>query len=208
MVTFSVNIFGTSNDDVDSGGATNGTIREFILHVMQIESNTIISDFNMFIEFYAVPWDLVPSAARVRTINGVTPPPNYERVLNGRKQVIHLNSMSPTSAPALISDCLTFPSGGGSCPNPEDIRLYSMVHGVPIDTGSGTGYDIAETDMYDDSITIAKLPVDIIIIADGCRYNSSSAEVNIYKDYFSGGGLYGGSGDINIIGSDEKIIIA
>ena len=47
--------------------------------------------------------------------------------------------MAPTVAPSLQFDCLANPSGGFSCPNPSNIRLYSVAHGIPIDLGSGTG---------------------------------------------------------------------
>jgi hypothetical protein len=94
------------------------------------------------------------------------------------------------------------------CPSPADIRLTSQAFQVPI-AATPTGYDTNITDMYDDG-SIAKLPVNITIIADGCRYNSTiGTTINIYKS-FAGieGSLGGGFANTNPIGYNEKITIS
>jgi len=206
MAQFAVNIFGTTNDDVD-GGIVSPFKKEFILHIIKVTSNIPITNFEMFIEFYAVPWDLVPSGGRVIGINSGFVDGRY---VNGRPQVIHIDTMTPIVLPSLQVDCQLFPNGGGNCPNPEDIRLFSMVHAVPVDA-SPSGYDINETDMEDVDLIIAELPVNILIIADGCRYQSTiGSAIKIYRDYFSSGALFGASTsnpDNKVIGQDEIIVI-
>ena len=115
--------------------------------------------------------------------------------------------MTPNSPVALYSSC-TIPAP--PCPAPADMRLCSMVFQVPV-TGSLTGYDEDYTDMYDENTNVAKLPVNINIIADGCRYSSViGSTINVYKDYFGGGSgaLFGGASDIYPIGFNEKITIS
>lgn len=204
MATFEVNIFGTSHDDLDSG--TGDAKFEFVLHIIEVTADEPITDFDMFIEYYAYPWDVPPNSfGRVISLNGggIT-----DRFTNNTPQVIHLDTMAPTTSPTLEADCFLNPSGGASCPNPEDIRIFSMAHQVLRDMPAGTGFDTDETDMVNVNTTIASLPVNILIVADGCRYSSgSSAAVNIYKDYGAAGGLYGGSTDTKRIGEDEIIIV-
>jgi hypothetical protein len=66
--------------------------------------------------------------------------------------------------------------------------------------------------MDDTNLIFAELPVNITIIADGCRYNSSmGTTINIYKAYNSAGGLFGGSlsnPNNYPIGFNEKITIS
>lgn len=206
MAEFQVNIFGTSNDDLD-GSNGNGFIREFVLNIISVTSDITVTDFDMFIEYYAFPWDLIPSGGRATAINtgGVS-----GRITNVRPQIIHLDNMSPVTFPSLENDCVLNPSGGGSCPNPSDIRIFSMAHGVPVDA-SPSGYDSNETDMEDVTPQLAILPVEIIIVADGCRYSSvGGSTINIYKDYFSATPLFGGAllnPDNKVIGQDEIIIV-
>lgn len=205
MAEFRLNIFGTTNDDLDGSSGT-GFKREFVLHIISVTSDISVTDFDMFLQYYAYPWDLIPSGGRASNMNGGA---LVDRIPNVRPQVIHLDTASPVVFPTLESDCTTFPSGGGLCPNPEDIRIFSMAHGVPID-GSASGYDNNETDMEDVDLITATLQIDVTIIADSCRY-TGIGNVNIYKGYNLSGGLYGGSGvgnpDNKVIGEDEIIII-
>ena len=206
FTTFDVNIFGTTHDDLD-GSNTNGFSREFVIHVLQVECNQTIANFNMFIEFYAFPWKaLVASPSWFIAPNN---PSIKDMYFNTRPQVIHLDSMTPASPVALYPTCDISPAP--PCPSPADMRLCSMVFQTPI-TASPTGYDEDYTDMYNENTNIAKLPVNINIIADGCRYSSAlNTTINIYKDYNSGGGLFGGSlsnPNNYPIGFNEKITIS
>lgn len=208
FTTFDVNIFGTTHDDLDGSNA-NGFSREFVIHVLQVECNQTIANFNMFIEFYAFPWKaLGTSPSWFIAPNAATNPITIENMkTNGRPQVIHLDTMTPNSPVALYSSC-TIPAP--PCPSPADMRLFSMVFQVPV-TGSLTGYDEDYTDMYDENTNVAKLPVNITIVADDCRYSSEiGTTINIYKDYFGGGSgsLFGGASDIYPIGFNEKITIS
>lgn len=203
-MAFTINMFGTSNDDLDSGGSN----FEFILHVISIIPDSPVSNFDMFMKFFASSWEFSGGIIRATSVNGSGVD---GRVTNNRPQVIHIDQLSPTTFPTLENDCILNPSGGGSCPNPEDIRIISQPHKIIIDAVSPTGYDVDETDAYNDSLVIAKMPVDIVIMADGCRYNSPlNAEFNIYRGYNSSGGLFGGqtnNPDNKIIGEDEIIVI-
>jgi hypothetical protein len=99
--------------------------------------------------------------------------------------------MTPNSVVDLYPSC-TIPAP--PCPSPSDMRLTSQTFQVPISTSSPTGYIQTVTDMDDTNLIFAELPVNITIIADGCRYNSSmGTTINIYKAYNSAGGLFGGS---------------
>jgi hypothetical protein len=128
---------------------------------------------------------------------------------NTRPQVIHLDTMTPNSVVDLYPSC-TIPAP--PCPSPSDMRLTSQTFQVPISTSSPTGYIQTVTDMDDTNLIFAELPVNITIIADGCRYNSSmGTTLNIYKAYNSAGGLFGGSlsnPNNYPIGFNEKITIS
>jgi hypothetical protein len=114
--------------------------------------------------------------------------------------------MMPNSPVALYPSCAISPVL--PCPSPVDIRLTSQAFQVPI-AASLTGYDTNITDMYNDSSIIAKLPVNITIIADGCRYVSTvGTTINIYRNFGISGGLFGADYDTNPIGFDEKITIS
>jgi hypothetical protein len=207
FTTFDVNIFGTSHVDLDGNNA-NGFSREFIIHVLQVECNQIIGTFDMFIEFYAFPWKYGSFSEWILT-------PNLqggyieEMYANGRPQVMHIDTMTPNSVVDLYPSC-DIPAP--PCPSPSDMRLASQVFQVPISTGSITGYKQTDTNMYDINTFIAELPVNITIIADGCRYNSSmGTTINIYKVYNAAGGLFGGSltnPNNYPIGFNEKITIS
>lgn len=209
--TFDVNIFGTQNRNLDGSNA-NGFLREFTLHVLQVECNQIISNFDMFIEFYAYPWgdgSTGPvSPSYLLTPNNGT---MVNKFLNNKPQVIHIDSMTPISPVNLYPSCSISPAA--PCPNPVDMRLFSMFFEAPIEP-TLTGYDTDETNMYNDGLLIAKLPVNITIIADGCKYNSEvNTEINIYRDYNTATALFGSSDLINNpdqhpIGFNEKITIA
>jgi hypothetical protein len=213
FTTFDVNIFGTSHVNLD-GSNSNGYSREFVIHVLQVECNQIITNFDMFIEFYAYPF-------RKGTFNNPTTPSPIglwlnafnidEMKLNGRPQVIHLDTMTPNSVIDLYPSC-TIPTP--PCPSPSDMRLTSQTFQVPISTSSPTGYKQTVTDMYDEDTDIAKLPVNITIIADNCRYSSEiGTTINIYKEYIDGvnAALFGGSlsnPNNYPIGFNEKITIS
>ncbi len=210
FTTFDVNIFGTSHVDLDGQNNANYS-REFVIHVLQVECNQPIATFDMFIEFYAFIWQTAPNGySWVTSINpqGGPPPTSYidNMFLNGRPQVIHLDTMTPNSPIALYSSCTPVPVS--PCPSPADMRLTSQMFQVPI-AATLTGYDTSITDMYDVPSPFAKLPVNITIVADGCRYSSSlGTEINIYTDYESSGGLFGANYDTNPIGFNEKITIS
>jgi hypothetical protein len=207
FTTFDVNIFGTSHVDLD-GNDSDGFQREFLIHVLQVECNQTIGTFDMFIEFYAFPW-------KDGTFSEWLLTPNLqggyieEMFTNGRPQVIHLDTMTPNAIVDLYSSC-TIPAP--PCPSPLDMRLTSQTFQVPISTISPTGYKQTDTDMNNVDLIIAELPVNITIIADGCRYNSNlGTKINIYRNYFAAGGLFGSSlsnPNNYPIGFDEKITIS
>jgi len=208
FTTFDVNIFGTSHNDLDDNN-TNLYTREFVIHVLQVECNQTITNFDMFIEFFAYPF-------RKGTSLGPYPIPSDgqwlnaftvdKMKLNNRPQVIHLDTMTPNSPIALYSSC-TIPAP--PCPSPADMRLGSAVFQTPILTTSPTNYDTNYTDMYYYTELVHKLPVNITIIADECRYSSAiDTTINIYTDYNSNFGLFGGATDIYPIGFNEKITIS
>jgi hypothetical protein len=194
FTTFDVNIFGTNHSNPPPYD------ENFIIHVLQVECNQTITNFDMFIEFYAFPF-FIPwfTSANSPTIDNM--------FLNGRPHVIHLDSMTPNSPVALYPSCNISPAL--PCPSPEDMRLFSMVFQTPV---VGFGYDTDITDMYNQDLIIAKLPVNITIIADGCRYSSEAGtEINIYRSYYASGGLFGGSlsnPNNYPIGFNEKITIS
>lgn len=210
--TFDVNIFGTQHQDLDPFGSPK--TKEFVIHVMQVECNQIVINFDMFIEFYAFPWKALSTAIPSWLIR-----PNSGTITNMktniRPQVIHLDSMTPNAPVILYPSCTAPPTS--PCPSPpSDMRLCSIVFQVPIDETLPipTGYDTNYTDMYNDNLIFAKLPVKINIIADQCRYTSpENTEINIYRDYNSGGGLFGTSSLFTNpnqypIGFNEKITIS
>jgi hypothetical protein len=211
FTTFDVNIFGTDHRDLDNDN-NDGYSKEFVIHVLQVECNQTITNFDMFIEFYAYPF-------RRATLPPSLPPNdglwinafNIDNMkLNGRPQVIHLDSMTPASPVALYPTCDISPAP--PCPSPADIRLCSMAFQNPILATSPTNYDTDYTDMYNFTTNADKLPVNITIIADGCRYSSAiGTTINIYQNYFGSAGLFGGSlanPNNYPIGFNEKITIS
>jgi hypothetical protein len=211
FTTFDVNIFGTAHANLD-GSNSNGYSREFVIHVLQVECNQTIVNFDMFIEFYAYPF------RKGATNPPITPSPNGLWInafpidnmkLNGRPQVIHIDSMTPNAPVALYPSCDISPAL--PCPSPADMRLYSGVFQVPV-AATPSGYDINYTDMEDTGATLSELPVKITIIADGCRYISAeNTKINIYLIYDSSLDLFGGlAGNPNNypIGFNEKITIS
>jgi hypothetical protein len=201
FTTFDVNIFGTTHVDLDGSNA-NGFRREFVIHVLQVECNQTITNFDMFIEFYAFTY---PNFVWVASAN------SDNMFLNQRPQVMHIDTMTPNSPVALYPSCNISPAL--PCPAPADIRLTSQTFQVPV---VGFGYDTDITDMYNEPLVDpAQLPVKITIIADGCRYTSPiDTTINIYKDYEGGsteGALFGGP-NLNPnnypIGFNEKITIS
>ena len=210
FTTFDVNIFGTTHKDLDGDNADNYS-KEFVIHVLQVECNQSITNFDMFVEFYAFPWDNARFGGSPSPLWFIQPNLLIDNMFtNTRPQVIHIDTMTPNSPVALYPSCNISPAL--PCPTPADVRLTSQTFQVPVSTISPTGYKQTITDMNNLDLVIAELPVNITIIADGCRYNSSlGTKINIYKDYNDSGGLFGGSlsnPNNYPIGFNEKITIS
>ena len=199
ITTFNVNIFGTSHAELEGGADLSF---EFILHVLQVECNVPIVNFDMFLEFYAFPWE-VGDGAKIFTPNF---PTITNRVLNNRPSIVHINQMTPIAPVVLYTDCSSGPAL--PCPVPSDMRLFSMPFQTP---RAGIAYDPDNTDMTNISLLVAALPMNITIIADGCKYTSQiGTSVNIYRAYGSSS-LFGGltNNPSNLpIGFNEKILIS
>ena len=199
MPYFDVNIFGTSHGQVDSDLFT------FNLHILQVESDISPTNFDMFISFYAFPFNF----ERGTQLKAVYLTPTAQELINrfdvSKPQVIHITAATPDNPIALYdcdpgnyrtSSCTTRQLAQlpfsliSPCPNPEDIRLFSGTFCVPYDV---SGLDDSWTDMVNSttgnkSLTPAVgpnfiLPIDITIIADGCAYRNKRATANIYTNY-------------------------
>ena len=83
-MAFSLNIFGTSNDDLDSGGSN----FEFVLHIIKVVPDFPVTDFDMFVQFFASSWELAGSIPRVTQTNGLVSGVDG-RVTNNRPQILH-----------------------------------------------------------------------------------------------------------------------
>lgn len=157
-----------------------------------------------------------------------------------RPQIIHLTATTPTSPidlyncgfapltqlpPNGLNPC-TQPIVSSPCPNPEDFRLFSMSHYVRVVFQTNNKcFDPGWTNMKSnfplftgsnvyivDGIGPYKLPIKIIILANGCRYEKV-AEVNIYDNWFNDVDLFGSANcQYNPLGRplgyDDKIIIS
>lgn len=208
MANFYVNMFGT----VHRGGTNtppNGSVL-FNLHVLQVESDITPTNFDMFIEFYAFPFNSLGYGTQV-IAGGGSQPLLTNRKLVEQPQVIHIDQMTPgIGVPIYLSNCSIYsnpipepgfpiPSCVGgqnpflpSCPSPSDFRLFSHPFQVKTNLSPGVStFDTKWSDIKGGDGTIScitpnlfKLPVKIIIIADGCRYENNNAEVRIQRDYF------------------------
>jgi len=211
MANFNVNIFGT----VHRGGSTtppNGSVI-FNLHVLQVEADVTPINFDMFIEFYAFPFNSLGFGTQI-IAGGGSQPQLSNRKSVGQPQVIHIDQLTPgIGVPIYLSNCSPYvnpisqpgypipPCANGqnpflpSCPTPSDFRLFSHPFQVKTNLSPGSvNFDINWSDIKSNfgttSLITANfylLPVDITIIADGCRYEKSQAQVRIYSDYFVDG---------------------
>jgi hypothetical protein len=205
MAYFDINIFGTLHT------YHNPNLFTFNLHVLQVESDIVPTNFDMFIEFYAFPFNFGGGVGSVLTANYIDPAqPNQTPSLNnrfsvGKPQVIHLTALTPSTVIDLY-DCNSgqYPNFGlctinqtntffplpTPCPNPEDIRLFSGTFSVPY---KNNGLDSDWTDIINPAsgnrnLTPSvspnfTLPLNITIIADGCRYLNKRSSANIYTNY-------------------------
>lgn len=238
MANFYVNIFGT----VHRGGSItppNGSIL-FNLHVLQVESDITPVNFDMFIEFYAFPFNSLGFGTIINA-GGFSQPLLTNRKLVNQPQVIHLDTMTPNvGSPIPLYNCTglstivepNFPTPPcnpsqnqslPSCPTPSDFRLFSHPFQVKTILEAGNNrFDTNWSDIKSENGSTSiltqnlyKLPVKIIILADGCRYEKNEAEVRIFKDYFvdgAGVGLWGQSycwlNPTQLpLGNDDKILV-
>lgn len=203
MAYFNVNIFGTTHYP-GSTTPPNGSIR-FNLHVLQVESDLTPTNFDMFIEFYAFPFNSLGVGTVVNALNNQQL--LSDRYLVNQPQVIHIDQLVPNiGSPIYLANCspttivepgfpippcsppqLTLPS----CPSPSDYRLFS--HPFQVKTkllpGNST-FDTNWSDIKNSSggnniLTegnIYLLPIKIVIISDGCRYEKTD-NVRIYNNY-------------------------
>ena len=204
MAYFDINIFGTLHTH------HNPDLFTFNLHVLQVESDIVPTNFDMFIEFYAFPFNFGGGVGSVLTANYIDPalfnstPQLTNRFSVGKPQVIHLTALTPSTVIDLY-DCNpgqypnpnsctnnqtnTFFPLPTPCPNPEDIRLFSGTFSVPINGGlDGDWTDMINSSSGNKSFTpnvgsTFSLPLNITIIADGCRYLNKKSSANIYTDY-------------------------
>ena len=95
MATFKVNIFGTVNP-----GNVSDTPDEFTLHVLQVECDDPAvnnSNFHMFVEFYAFPWEI--NAADFSNFDVLAIPqahystPVEDRITYQKPQVIYIKKV-------------------------------------------------------------------------------------------------------------------
>lgn len=167
MPYFDLNIFGTAHCQHD------GDLFTFNLHILQVESDLTPTNFDMFIEFYAFPFnfDGLNNSNQVGSqIICDYPTPNStsqtaplnNRFSVNRPQVIHLTGLTPNN-PIDLYDCnpgqyfTQFCSSTQlslvnslptPCPPPGDIRLFSNTFCVPYD---GPGLDNNWTNMTNSS---------------------------------------------------------
>lgn len=203
MAYFDINIFGTGHLQHDLDLFT------FNLHILQVESDVTPTNFDMFIRFYAFPFNFKTGtilSAFYRDLTLPNPAPSLSsRFSVNKPQVIHLTGMTPNN-PIDLYDCnpnqyligscspaqlsLNTPLAS-PCPNPEDIRLFSGTFCIPFDqsgfdqswtniTNSGTG----NRNLVPNVGSYFNLPISVDIIADGCVYrNKGKLTANIYQDY-------------------------
>lgn len=235
-----------------------GTFLLFNIHIIQVEYFDIsLSSFDMFIEYFAYPFNPIDNYTLVlpnniptyggqlmgTTISSYVPGTN--QALGSRRgigvrpkpQIIHLTGTTPAATIDLY-DCgfgnnpnplpatpLTFcqqPTVSSPCPNRDDFRLFSMSHYVKLRfIDNFKCFDPDWTDMKSTQQTIDnlyvvnngiyRLPIKVVIIANGCRYEKT-AEVNVYSDWYNNTGVFG-TGDCQFnplnypLGFNDKITI-
>ena len=182
MATFKVNIFGTVNP-----GNVSDTPDEFTLHVLQVECDDPAvnnSNFHMFVEFYAFPWEINAADFSNSDILNIPqahiPTPVEDRITYQKPQVIYINKLQP-NVDILLYNMGTEPS---LPPYPgtdgSDFRLYSGIYKADIGNPLNTNIDTTTDSTY------YLLPVTINIIANGCRYQSDeNAVIRINYDYYN-----------------------
>jgi hypothetical protein len=203
MAYFDINIFGTTHTQHDLSLFT------FNLHILQVESDIVPTNFDMFIEFYAFPFNFSRGTILNSYYNAPTQPNPRPELNNrfsvGKPQVIHLTALTPSTVIDLY-DCNSgqYPNPNSCtfnqtniffplpspCPNPGDIRLFSGTFSVPY---KNNGLDSDWTDIINPAsgnrnLTPSvspnfTLPLNITIIADGCRYLNKRSSANIYTNY-------------------------
>ena len=204
MAYFDINIFGTTHTQHDLNLFT------FNLHILQVESDIVPTNFDMFIEFYAFPFNFLGHGTRIKaayidpTIQFGGTQPLTDRFSVEKPQVIHITALTPSNVVDLydcnpgqynLNSCSTNQSSTflplpSPCPSPEDIRLFSGTFCVP---QFSNGLDGNWTNMINPAsgnknLTPSvsanlELPINITIIADGCRYLNKRSKINIYTNY-------------------------
>lgn len=176
MADFYVNIFGTTH----WGGSITppkGSIM-FNLHVLRVESDITPINFDMFIEFFAYPFNSMvnPSTPNLGTTiiagGGSQPLLTNRREVN-QPQIIHIDQMTPTIGnPTTPFNCTGFnpivpapipplsqvcPAGQlslSNCPNPSDFRLFSHPFQLKTNISSSSGtFDPAWSNVTDSNDT-------------------------------------------------------
>jgi len=243
MANFNVNIFGTTHN----GSVTtppNGYVL-FNLHILQVEADISVGSFDMFLEFFAFPFNTIGDNSKGTSISagGLNQPMLTNRRLVNQPQIVHINQMQPSYGTLEVVNCTGFPTitepgfptppcvGGQDplietrpCPSPVDYRLYSNTFQFKTNLASSSGsIDAGWSNVTDanggiDAFekTFFLMPVKILIIADGCRYENNEAQVRIYSSYFFetavGVNLYGQVGcwqnpNYYPLGYGEKILV-
>jgi hypothetical protein len=243
MANFNVNIFGTTHRG--SGITPPKGYVLFNLHILQVESDISVGSFDMFLEFYTFPFNTIGNINQGTTIvaGGTNQPLLTNRKLVNQPQIVHLDQMQPTYTPLQLVNCSglstivepgfpTPPCIGGqdpfiatlTCPPPGDYRLYSNTFQFKTNLSSSSGtIDTNWSDVTDSAggnnafeKSFYLLPVKILIIADGCRYENNEAKVRIYSTYFvenlSSADLYGNvecwlNPNYKMLGYDDKILV-
>jgi len=205
MATFKVNIFGTVNP-----GDSSDTPDEFTLHVLQVECDDPAvnnSNFHMFVEFYAFPWEINAADFSNSDILNIPqahiPTPVEDRITYQKPQVIYINKLQP-NVDILLYNMGTEPS---LPPYPgtdgSDFRLYSGIYKADIGNPLNTNIDTTTDSTY------YLLPVTINIIANGCRYQSDeNAVIRINYDYYNNRIIGGRLIDGVPLGFFDKITIS
>jgi hypothetical protein len=241
MADFKVNIFGTTH--YNNGITPPNGYRLFNLHILQVESDISVTNFDMFLEFYAFPFNTIGNGTIV-VAGGGTQPHLTNRKLVNQPQIIHIDQMTPTiGTPLQVVNCTglatitepgypTPPCSPGQdpsiatilCPSPSDYRLYSNT--FQFKTILNPSNPIIDSNWSDatnrnggnsalESVFFL-LPVKIIIIADGCRYENNEGKIRIYAqyefEYGSSVNLYGSpycwkNPNYYPLGYDDKILV-
>lgn len=219
MPYFDLNIFGTSHCEHDSNLFT------FNLHILQVESDLTPTNFDMFIEFFAFPFNFVAGSSIKCTYPTFNPPSTADlsnRFSVNKPQIIHLTGMTPNN-PIVLYDCnpnqyntglcnpnITIPIFS-PCPNPEDIRLFSGTFCVPYEgnglNGNWTNMTNSATGNKSFSPSVGpdfNLPISVTIIADGCVYTNKGIKrlfAKIYTTYMQNYPVTSASGVVHPFGN-------